>query len=188
VCRGSVAPKLSRSILLATIGAAHGVKGEVRIRSFASEPTALTAYGPLFSEDGRRFEFETFRPLKGDMLVAKIRGIDDRNAAEALNGVALHIERSALPAPEEDEFYHADLIGLAAFDEAGEPLGTVTAVHDFGAGTILDIAPPRGPSLLVPFTKAAVPEVDIAAGRITAIPPSVVEDEPEAPSEEKDTT
>jgi 16S rRNA processing protein RimM len=161
-----------RHILLGTIGAAHGVKGEVRVKCFTADPLAIGAYGELFAKDGRRFEIETLRSLKNDMLVAKFRGVDDRDAAEALNRVSLYAERSALPAPGEDEFYHADLIGLAAVDEAGKALGTVVAVHNFGAGDILDIAPPRGPSLLVPFTKAAVPVVDIAAGRVTVTPPS----------------
>ena len=167
-----------RSILIATIGAAHGVKGEVRVKSFAAVPTALGEYARLASEDGRRLEIEKLRPTKGDVLIAKFRGVDDRNAAEALNGVSLYVDRNILPAPEEDEYYHADLIGLAALDAAGEPLGTVVAVHDFGAGDILDIATESGPSLLVPFTKAVVPEVDIAAGTITVIPPAEVEGEP----------
>ena len=166
-------------ILLATIGAAHGVKGEVRVKSFAADPMALGDYGPLAAESGRRFEIEKLRPAKGDMLVAKFRGVDDRSAAEALNGLSLYVERNALPAADEDEFYHADLIGLAAFGPAGEPLGTVVAVHDFGAGNILDIQPQSGPSLMVPFTKAAVPEVDIAAGTITVVPPAEVEGEAE---------
>lgn len=173
-------------VLLATIGAAHGIKGEVRVKSFTAEPMSLTQYGPLTSDDGRRFEIERLRPAKGDMLVAKLRGVSDRNAAEALNGVSLYVDRAALPAPDEDEFYHADLIGLAAFDAAGEPLGRVIAVHDFGAGDILDIAPPRGKSLLVPFTKDAVPEIDVATGRVTVVPPDEVEGEPPEAGEESD--
>jgi 16S rRNA processing protein RimM len=171
-------------ILLATIGAAHGVKGEVRVKSFTAEPIALGEYGALAGEDGRKLEIERLRPAKGDMLIAKFRGIDDRNAAEALNGVSLYVDHSVLPAAGAEEFYHADLIGLAAFDAAGGPLGKVVAVYDFGAGDILDIAPAGGPSLLVPFTRAAVPEVDIAAGRITVIPPAEVEGEPRNAREE----
>ncbi len=172
-------------VLLATIGAAHGIHGEVRVKSFTAEPMALAEYGPLHAEGGRRFEIERLRPAKGDMLVAKFRGIDDRNAAETLNGLSLYVERSTLPAPDEDEFYHADLIGLAAFDAAGEPLGRVIAVHNFGAGDILDIAPPQGRSLLVPFTRETVPEVDIAAGRMTVVPPAEVEGEPPETGEEE---
>lgn len=171
-------------VLLATIGAAHGIKGEVRVKSFTADPMTLAEYGSLDSEDGRRFEIEKLRPAKGDMLVAKFRGVGDRNAAEALNGLSLFVERAALPPPEEDEYYHADLIGLAAFDAGGDPLGRVIAVHDFGAGDILDIAPPKGRSLLVPFTKETVPQVDIEAGSITVIPPAEVEGEPREDSEE----
>lgn len=178
---------IPKRILLATIGAAHGIKGEVRVKSFTAEAAALAEYGSLRSEDGRLFEVERLRPAKGDVLIVKFRGIGDRNAAEALNGVSLHVERSALPAPGEDEFYHADLIGLAAFDAAGEPLGTVIAVHDFGAGDILDIAPAKGPSMLVPFTAEAVPEVDVTAGRITVIPPAEIEGEPRSGRGESET-
>jgi 16S rRNA processing protein RimM len=174
-------------ILLATIGAAHGVRGEVRIRSFTTTPEALADYGPLTTEDGRRFEIERLRPAKGDMLVAKLRGVDDRNAAEALSGVSLYVERSALPAPEPEEFYHADLIGLAAVDPSGAPLGSVVAVHDFGAGDILEIKPTDGPSLLVPFTNAVVPDVDIPGGRITVVPPTEIEGEPRDTTEDNTT-
>jgi 16S rRNA processing protein RimM len=168
----------SDPILLATIGAAHGVKGEVRVKSFSADPLALGNYGPLAAEDGRHLEIERLRPSKG-VLIVKFRGIDDRNAAEALNGLSLYVARNALPAAEDDEFYHADLIGLEAVTPEGEPLGMVVAVHDFGAGDLLDIAPSRGPSILVPFTKSAVPEIDLAAGRMTVVPPSFAEAESE---------
>jgi 16S rRNA processing protein RimM len=158
-------------ILLATIGAAHGVKGEVRVKSFTAEPSALGDYPELRSEAGRRFEIERLRPGK-NILIVKFRGVDERNAAEALAGTSLYVERGALPAPEPDEFYHADLIGLSAATPEGEPLGTVVAVHDHGAGDVLDIAPPRGPSLLVPFTRENVPDIDIAAGRLVVVPPA----------------
>ena len=161
-------------ILLATIGAAHGIKGEVRVKSFTADPAALGAYGPLSGADGRVFEVERVRPGKG-VVVAKFRGVDDRNAAEALNGLSLFIGRDALPAPQEDEFYHADLIGLDAFDAAGEPLGAVVGVHNFGAGDILEIAPRRGRPLLVPFTKATVPDIDLTGGRLVVAPPEEIE-------------
>ena len=166
-------------ILFARIGAAHGVRGEVRVKSFGEDPESLKRYSPLAAGDGRRFHVERLRPAK-DMLVVKFRGVDDRNAAEALNGIELYVGRDRLAAAEEDEFYHADLIGLAAFSEAGEALGTVIAVHDFGAGDILEIAPSRGTSLLLPFTKETVPLVDIQAGRIVVAPPPEIDaDEPE---------
>lgn len=165
----------AEQILLATIGAAHGVRGEVRVKSFTADPTALGDFGPLAAKDGRRFEIEHLRPAK-NVVVVKFRGVDDRGAAEALNGVSLYVPREELPAAAADEFYHADLIGLDVFTPDGEPLGAVVAVHDFGAGDLLDIAPSgaegaRGASFLVPFTKEAVPQVDIAGGRITVIQP-----------------
>ena len=160
--------------MLARIGAPHGVKGEVRLKLFTEDPEALTAYGPLRTPDGRTFTFLRLRPA-GSALIAKLAGIKDRDAAEALNGLELSVERSRLPAPEDpDEFYHADLIGLEAVTKDGMRLGTVVAVHNFGSGDILDIAPPgeeNGPSLLVPFTREAVPSVDVAAGRIVVDPP-----------------
>lgn len=162
------------SILLATIGAAHGVRGEVRVKAFAAEPSSLSDYGPLNADDGRVFHIERLRPAK-DMLVIKFRGVDDRSAAEALNGTKLYVERDRLPAAAEEEFYHADLIGLAAVNESGELVGTIVAVHNFGAGDILEIAPARGPSLLLAFTGDTVPIVELAAGRLVVVPPAETE-------------
>jgi 16S rRNA processing protein RimM len=159
----------SNSILLATIGAAHGVKGEVRVKSFAAVPATLADY-VLHSEYGRMFEIERLHPAKG-VLIVKFRGIDDRNAAEALNGTALYVERDALAPPDDDEFYHADLIGLTATTPAGEALGTVVAVYDHGAGDFLEIAPSRGASLLIPFTKICVPEIDLGAAHLVVVLP-----------------
>lgn len=157
-------------ILLATIGAAHGVKGEVRVKNFAADPDALSRYAALYSENGHTFEVERLRPGKG-VVIAKFRGVDDRNAAEALNGTSLYVERESLPPPDEDEFYHADLIGLTATTPGGETFGTVVAVYDHDAGDFLEIAPGRGPSLLIPFTKECVPGIDIAGGRLVVVSP-----------------
>ena len=170
--------KLNAPVILAVIGAPHGVRGEVRVKSFVADPMSLKGYGTLLAEDGRGFQIERLRPAK-DVVVVKFRGVDDRDAAAKLTGLTLGVERSALPAAEEDEFYHADLIGLEALDGAGASLGTVIAVQNFGAGDILEIAPPKGPSLLVPFTKESVPAIDIAAGRLVVVPPIEVEIEPE---------
>jgi 16S rRNA processing protein RimM len=148
----------------------------VRVKSFGEDADSLKRYSPLAAADGRLFHVERLRPAR-DRLVVKFRGVDDRNAAEALNGLDLYVDRGRLPAAEEDEFYHADLIGLAAFSEAGEALGTVVAVQNFGAGDILEIAPSRGPSLLIPFTKAAVPLVDLQGGRIVVAPPEEMDDD-----------
>lgn len=167
------------NILLARIGAAHGVRGEVRVKAFTADPLSLAEYSPLAAGDGRKFHVERLRPAK-EVVVAKFRGIDSRDAAEALNGTDLYVSRDRLPATDaDDEFYQADLIGLEAFSEAGVLLGAVIAVQNFGAGDILEIAPGRGPSLLVPFTRQAVPSVDIGAGRLVAVPPPDAEDDDE---------
>ncbi len=179
----------SDRILLGRIGAPHGVKGEVRIRTFTGEPTAIGEYGPLHTKDGRSFTIADIRPDKAG-VVARLAGVADRTAAEALNGVELFVDRAVLPAPEEDEFYHADLIGLRAEMPDGTSLGTVTSVQDYGAGDFLEIAPAKGKTLLVPFTKAAVPVIDMAAGRIVVEPPpeiDVTEEEARRAAREDDT-
>ena len=160
----------SNPVLLATIGAAHGVRGEVRVRSYTADALAFAAYGPTRADDGRVFEVERVRPGKG-VVIAKFRGVDDRDAAEGLNGLSLYVERAVLPRVDQDEFYHADLIGMRAVGPSGTSLGSVTAVHDFGAGDILEIAPRSGPPVLVPFTRDHVPEVDLAAGVVVVDPP-----------------
>jgi 16S rRNA processing protein RimM len=155
-------------ICVAQIGAAHGIRGEVRLRSFTEDPMALTGYGPLESEDGaRRFEIEALRPMK-DHFVARLSGIDDRAAAERLTNAKLYVPRDRLPPVEDPEtYYHADLVGLAAVTPDGAPLGTVTAILNFGAGDVIEIKPGEGGEpLMVPFNDAAVPAVDVAAGRI----------------------
>ena len=168
----------SRRILLATIGSAHGVRGEVRVKTYTDDPAAIGQYAPLLAEDGRSFRIERMRVSK-DIMIAKFSGIDDRNAAEALNGVSLFVDRERLPAAADEEFYHADLIGMMAQTLEGEQLGTVIALHDFGAGDILEVAPPRGPTFFLPFTKEAVPAIDIGAGRLTVVPPDESEEREE---------
>jgi 16S rRNA processing protein RimM len=158
-------------VLLGIIGAPHGIRGEVRVKSYTADPTDLGRYGPLTAEDGRSFAVRTVRAAK-DVVVVRFAGIDDRNAAEALNGVKLFVPRAVLPPPEEeDEFLHADLIGLRAETEAGEDLGRISAIHDFGGGDILEVQPAKGPSLLFPFTRAVVPVIDIPGGRVIVAPP-----------------
>lgn len=154
----------------------HGVKGVVRVRSFTEDPEAVAAYGPLQDERGGRLILHPVGRAKG-LVLARIEGVTDRTQAESLRGTRLYVERAALPAIAESEaYYHADLIGLAAESAEGEALGRVAAVHDFGAGDLLEIeTAPRagrrtGESLLVPFTRAAVPEVDLAAGRVVVRP------------------
>jgi 16S rRNA processing protein RimM len=159
-------------ICVARIGAAHGLRGEVRLWPFTAEPQAILGYGVLETVDGaRRFEIETLRPGK-DFLVARFTGIADRDAAEALCNVELYVPRARLPPPPADEFYHADLIGLEARDRAGTLIGTVVGVQNFGAGDLIEIVPAAGGEpLLLPFTAATVPAVEIAAGRIVVDPP-----------------
>jgi len=160
-------------VCVARIGAPHGVRGEVRLWVFTEHPMAIANYGTLESEDAaQRFEIESLRPAK-DHFVARLRGIPDRTAAERLNNVRLFVPRDRLPPTEDAEtFYHADLIGLAAVDRHGAAVGTVLAVHNFGAGDLLEIQPAGGPSVMLPFTAEAVPTVDIAAGRIVIEPPA----------------
>ena len=167
------APRSDR-VLIARIGAAHGIRGEVRVKAYTADPAGISAYGPLEADDGRLFEVATLRRAAGpaaDMLVVKFRGVADRNAAEALNGVELSILRGRLPPAGEDEYYHADLVGLVAVTRDGAELGTVIAVQNYGAGDLLEIAPKRGETLLVPFTRAVVPNVDLASGRVIIVPP-----------------
>lgn len=163
-----------RQVVVAEIGAAHGIKGEVRLKSFTQAPLDIAAYGPLTAPDGRTFEIASARPAAGTspgMLVVRLKGVADRNAAEALTGTLLSVPFDRLPAPGADEFYHADLIGLSAVTPEGQTLGTIVAVPNYGAGDLLEIAPPRGATILVPFNRTHVPEVDIAGGRVAVVPP-----------------
>ena len=163
---------LEARVCLGQIGAAHGVRGEVRLRSFTSDPAAIADYGPLETEDGRVFEIETLRPAK-DHFVARLSGIRDRDAASALTNAKLYVPRERLPQTQDpDEFYHADLVGLAVVDRAGNALGTVVAIHNFGAGDLIEVRPHTGGNTeLVPFDTTHVPEVDMASGRIVVDPP-----------------
>ena len=162
-------------ICIARIGAAHGVRGAVKLWTFTEDPFAVQSYGPLTTKDGsRQFEVATAREAKGH-LVATLKGIATREDAERLNGIELYVDRDRLPAPEDDEYYHADLIGLAAVTAADEPLGRVIAIHNFGAGDIIEIAPPHGATLLLPFTNAVVPIVDLAARRVVIELPAEIE-------------
>ena len=156
----------SSKICVARIGAAHGVRGAVKLWTFTEDPLAVQHYGPLATKDGtRRFEVTHAREANGH-LVATLKGIATREEAERLNGVELYIARDQLPETDEDEYYHADLIGLDAVTTVGELLGRVIAIHNFGAGDIIEIAPPNGTTILLPFSNAVVPTVDIAGGRV----------------------
>jgi 16S rRNA processing protein RimM len=159
-------------IVVAQIGAAHGIRGEVRLFSFTGDPLAVAGYGPLETEDGsQRFEIEAVRPAK-DHLVAQLRGVHDRDTAERLRNLKLFVPRSRLPPPADEEYYHADLIGLKVVARDGVELGTVIAIQNFGAGDLVEIAPTNGgATVMLPFTDSTVPVVDIAGGRLTVNPP-----------------
>ena len=163
-------------VLVGEIGAAQGLKGEVRLRSYTQDPADIGAYGPLRNEAGTEtIEIERVR-VTPKAVIARIKGVTTREAAEALNRTRLYIARDALPKAADDEWYVADLIGLTAVSPDGAPIGTVAAVHNFGAGDIVEIAPAEGgPSRLIAFTDDTVPEVDVAGGRLVLIPPEELE-------------
>lgn len=161
-------------IAVARFGAAHGIRGEVRLKTYTADPLAVRSYCPLEAGDGRAFTISAARPAAGtspDMLVVRIDGVSTRDGAEALNGLELTVPRDRLPAAEEDEFYHADLIGLDATMTDGTTVGTIVAVQNFGAGDLLEIASPGRPTILAPFTREIVPEIDIVGGRVVIDPP-----------------
>jgi 16S rRNA processing protein RimM len=163
-----------RRILLGRIAGAHGIRGEVLIKTFTQAPENIGAYGPLSDADGRRMFTVASARVTQKGVVARLEAVNDRNAAEALKGVELYVDRERLPATDEDEFYHADLIGLAAVSPSGETLGTIVGVHNFGAGDLLEIRlPASGKTELIPFTDDVVPEVDIAAGRVVVVMPAI---------------
>jgi 16S rRNA processing protein RimM len=162
-------------ILVARVAGAFGVKGEVRLTAYTAEPLALLDYKTLTREDGSAgLTLTSGRAAKGG-IVARAREIETREQAEALRGLRLYIPREALPPPDEDEFYVTDLVGLAVETVAGEALGRVRAVQDFGAGDLLEVQPPDGASWYLPFTREAVPEVRLAEGKVIAVRPEEVE-------------
>ena len=165
------AAKPAKLVLMGRFGAPHGVRGEIRLQSFTAEPLSIADYGPLFDKSGaRRFVLTGAREQGRDMLVVSVEGVSDRDAAQRLSGTELYLPRDRLPAPEEDEFYLADLIGLSVESEEGAALGRVSALRNFGAGDILEVLPQGGgESQFYPFTKALAPIVDIAGGRIVVV-------------------
>ena len=160
-------------------GAPHGVRGELRLQSFTGDPLAIADYGPLTDKSGKKtFTLLNLRPQGKDMLVVRLKDVDDRDGAQALNGVELYLARDKLPAPDPEEFYLADLEGLRAETATGEPIGRVVALRNFGAGDILEIAPASGgDTLMYPFTKAVAPIIDLASRRIVVEPPTETEGE-----------
>jgi 16S rRNA processing protein RimM len=169
-------PVTGNKVRVARIGAAHGVRGEMKLWSFTQDPAAVADYGPLETEDGKTFEIESMRAAK-DHFVVRIAGIDDRDAAAKLCNLDLFVPRDRLPPIDEDDtWYHADLIGLAAVTPDGVALGTVAALHNFGAGDLIEIATTQsGEPLLLPFTDAIVPEIDMAARKVVVVLPTEIE-------------
>ena len=162
---------MDRRVLVAAVIGPFGVRGAVKLKTFTADPMTAASYGPLETEDGaRRFEVAILQPPKGEIVMAQLTGIGDRNAAEAIKGVRLFASRLALPQLEDDEFYLADLIGLEAVDPAGQPLGTVTDVQNFGAGDLIEVA-----GRFFAFTRDVVPIVDLANRRLVIDPPAEIE-------------
>jgi len=175
----------SKLVLVGRVAGAFGVKGEVRISAYTETPLALLQYRLLKREDGSPgLTLVRGRAAKND-FIGTASEITTKEEADALRGLRLFVAREDMPEPEEDEFYLSDLIGLAAVTPQGEALGRVKAVHDFGAGDILEIAPQRGPTWYLTFTRQTVPEVDIAGGRLVAVRPAEVSDDrPEGAADE----
>ena len=174
----------SKLILLGTIGAAHGIKGQVRIATHTQDPEAIGTYGPLTTDrDGLTVTLNKVR-LHKNVIVAHIPGISDRSTAEQLNGVNLFVERSKLPAPDDaDDFYHADLLGLDARLDSGVTIGKVSALPNFGAGDLIEVRDPQsGDTYLYPFTKAVVPTINIAEGYLVIVVPLEVDEGDEEPN------
>ncbi|MHA1114414.1 MAG: ribosome maturation factor RimM [Alphaproteobacteria bacterium] len=161
---------MTKRVCVGAVAGSHGVRGLVRVKPFTEDPAAVAAYGPVEDEAGaRRFNLAVTGRAKG-VVVVRIEGIADRDAAEALKGVRLYVPRAALPEPEADDFYQSDLLGLRVETLDGQRIGRVKAVQNFGAGDLLEIAPERGPSFFLPFTRETVPEVDIGGGRVVVAP------------------
>ncbi|MBC8716442.1 ribosome maturation factor RimM [Ochrobactrum sp. Marseille-Q0166] len=181
-------PRPENPIQLAVVGAAHGIRGEVRVKTFTDDPLAIADYGHLYDEQGKAYEVLEARAAK-TVVVVRFKGVNDRNAAEALNGTELFIDRSQLHDDEldEDEFFQTDLIGLEAFDADGKSYGTVSALFDFGGGDLIELSLKGKRPMLIPFTEAAVPEIDFEKGTITVEPyaAGLISDEDDNPVHER---
>lgn len=175
---------MARLVCLGVIVGAHGVRGLVRVKSFTEDPEAIAAYGPLTDAAGRRSFTLSLRGESRGALLAAIEGVADRDAAQALKGVELHVPRARLPEPDEAEaFYAADLVGLPAYGPDGGQLGTVRGLADFGAGDVMEVTATDGRALTLPFTEAAVPEIAVAAGYVVIEPAESMEAAGDGPDE-----
>lgn len=184
--KAAVAAGQPDRVCVGVVVGAHGIRGDIRVKSFTADPDHLTAYGPLFDEAGqKRFRLILVGRGKG-VVICRAEGVDDRNGAEALKGTRFFLDRSALPPPEEDEFYHADLIGLPVTFADGEAVGEITGLYDFGAGDLLEIRRVGGALAMLPFTRAVVPVIDVAARRVVIERLDGLFDEPEEPKAKKE--
>ncbi len=172
-------------VCLGAIAGAHGVRGEVRVESFTANPADLTAYGPLSDETGMHRFVLTPRGSARGRLIARIEGIEDRDSAEALKGTRLYVARAALPAPAEEEYYHSDLLGLRCERADGGHFGVVKALYNFGAGDVVEVEKGDGQRVMLPFTRATVPLVDVGAGRLVVAPPAEPEEGAQAETQEE---
>lgn len=171
----------SPRIAVGMFGAPHGVRGELRLKSYTGDPLAIADYAPLTDNTGERhFRIKSIRPIKDDMVVVAVEGVSDRDRAAALTRTEIFVTRDQLPPPDEDEFYHTDLIGLSAIDESGVAFARITALHNYGAGDLLELTlPDQRDTVLVPFTKVNVPSIQFEHHTITVILPESVEGEEE---------
>jgi 16S rRNA processing protein RimM len=167
---------MQRDVLLAAILGAHGLKGEVRVKTFTEAPEKLGAYGPLHAKDGRLFTLEALRAVRDGEAVAAFAEIRGRDAAEALKGTELFVKRGSFPETSSGEFYHADLVGLDAEDGEGRHIGKVLSVQNYGAGDVLAIATDSGDEILIAFTRDNVPKIDVPGGRLIVAVPDEVDD------------
>lgn len=175
-----------RKVCIGVIAGAHGVRGQVRVKSFTAEPRDVTAYGPVTDASGaRQFDLRITGAARG-MMLAKIDGVGDRDAADLLRGTELYVDRERLPEPDEDEFYYTDLIGLDAVSTGGEALGSVRAMHNFGAGDMIELEDGSGKTEMLPFTAAVVASVDLEGGVVTIDPPHEIFVRPDAHLDEDD--
>ncbi|HEX4157472.1 MAG TPA: ribosome maturation factor RimM [Rhizomicrobium sp.] len=170
---------MADDVLLGVVIGPQGLSGEVRVKAFTETPEQLGAYGPLRTVEGRILEVVATRMVKADVIAVRFRGVGDRSAAEALASAKLFVPRGTLPATEPDEFYHADLIGLRVQDHEGRVLGEIRAIHDFGAGVVIEIRRSDESALLLPFSKEFVPQIDLANGYVTVTEPVDIEAEEE---------
>lgn len=158
---------------------AHGIRGQVKIRSFTADAHDITAYGPLRDASGRQYNITVTGGTK-DTLIATVEGVDSRNEAELLGNTELFVPRSAFPKPSNNEYYHEDLLGMALVSESGEPYGTITGVHNFGAGNLISLRQTSGEEEFLPFTRKTFPKIDLEKGIVVIVPPEITPDTPDA--------